>query len=236
LVIPAIQIAPLENLEPLDTAIRTLTAYDWLIFTSANAVAVFAAQLAARGQPATILQGVKVAVIGPATAQAVRELGAEPALAPPEYVAESLVDSVGDIAGQRVLLPQAAGARPMLAERLQQRGAQVQAIPVYETLPAAIDEVQLAELRRGVDAILFTSGSTVRALTEAVQADPISRQQLDNTLIVCIGPVTAQVAHDLGLPVGLVAEEHTTDGLVQALVDHFQGASHGNDNRQTENC
>jgi uroporphyrinogen-III synthase len=107
---------------------------------------------------------------------------------------------------------------------------------VYETLSAAIDQAQLAELRRGVDAILFTSGSTVRALTEAVQADPISRQQLHNTLIVCIGPVTAQVAHDLGLPVGLVAEEHTTDGLVQALVDHFQGASHGNDNRQTDNC
>jgi uroporphyrinogen-III synthase len=222
LIIPAIRIAPLPDLHQLEQALSQLSSYDWLIFTSVNGVHVFADRWKASGEQQASLRNLRVAAVGPATAEAVRSLGAEVAFAPAEFVAEAIAAGLGNLQNSRVLLPQAAIARPTLVELLTQQGAQVDAIPVYQTLPVEISANDLTELRRGVDAVIFTSGSTVRNFVAALKEDDKASQQLRSTLIVCIGPQTAQAAHEADLPVGVVAEAHTTDGLVQSLLQHFQ--------------
>jgi uroporphyrinogen-III synthase len=222
LVMPAIRIAPLPDLRRLDQAVQKLASYDWLIFTSVNGVQIFAASLKAAGHTQEIFRKLRVAAVGPATARAVRQLGADVTFAPPEFVAEAVAAGLGNVQGQRVLLPQAAIARPTLADLLGQQGAHVDAIPIYQTLPVLLTPENLAELERGVDVVIFTSGTTVRNFMHAVQAHPAVEHQVRRSLITCIGPVTAEEAQALDLDVRLIAAQYTADGLVQALRTHFQ--------------
>lgn len=221
LIMPVIRIVPLPDLRPLDQAIQQLPHYQWLIFTSTNSVDLFWERFAASGQSAAIWQQVQVAAVGPTTAAALRSHAVEPAFVPAEHLAEAVADGLGDVAERHVLLPQAAIARPALTELLAQRGAHVDAIPIYQTVATPLDEANLAELRRGVDAIVFTSGSTVRNFLAAIVSEATIAQQLPQTLLACIGPQTAHSAQDAGLAVGVVAPDYTVDGLVAALVQHF---------------
>lgn len=221
LVMPVMRIVPLPDLRPLDQAIQQLHHYQWLIFTSTNSVDLFWERFAVSGQSTAVWQEVQVAAVGPTTAAAVRTHAVEPAFVPSEHLAEAVADGLGDVTERHVLLPQAAIARPALTEILTQRGAHVDAIPVYQTIGMALDEANLAELRQGVDAIIFTSGSTVRNFLVAIAGDAAIAQQLHQTLLTCIGPQTAQSAQAAGLAVGVVATEYTVEGLVSALVQHF---------------
>jgi uroporphyrinogen-III synthase len=216
-VLPTIAIAPLADTAALDGAIGRLAGYDWIIFTSANGVTAFWERLAAAGLDGRALAGRSVAAIGPATAEALRERGVAVAFIPEEYVAERILDGLGDVAGRRVLLPRAEIARKALAGELRARGAEVEELAAYRTLAAPPDPEALAELRAGVDAITFTSSSTVRHFVELAGPDT------GNAVIACIGPITAQTARELGLPVDVVAREYTLDGLVRALEAYFAG-------------
>ena len=134
-------------------------------------------------------------------------------------MAEALAASLGEVTGQRVLLPQAEQAREALAGALRQRGAAVDEIVVYRTLPAVPDPAALAELRRGAEAITFTSGSAARSFARLLPgwlpaAGP-------RPLVACLGPVTAAAARAAGLPVDVVAAEYTLDGLIRALAEHW---------------
>jgi uroporphyrinogen-III synthase len=153
-----------------------------------------------------------VAAIGPATAAALQQRGVRVDLTPGEYRAEAILDAIGDVAGQRILLPRADIARPDLALGLAARGAAVDEVVAYRTILAIPSQAVFESLRAGVDVITFTSSSTVRnfvALTAGMgYGDP---------LIACIGPVTAAAARDLGLRVDVTAEEYTIEGLVEAL-------------------
>ncbi|HEY3289539.1 MAG TPA: uroporphyrinogen-III synthase [Anaerolineae bacterium] len=211
-----IEIAPMPDSSLLDAAIAHLTDYDWVIFTSVNGVAAFWQRLKDTGANAHSLQHLAVAAIGPATAQALREQGINPQFVPSEYVAEAIASGIGAVAGKHILLPRAEIARDALAVALRQRGAKVDEVPVYRTLPPAPDAQALDELRRGVDAILFTSSSTVRNFIAMAGRDTGA------AVIACIGPITAQTARELGMPVDVIASEYTTDGLVRALVAHYQ--------------
>jgi uroporphyrinogen-III synthase len=208
---PVIAIAPPEAEGPLDQAITRLSSYDWTIFTSVNGVEHFWARLETL---AARFPSVKVAAIGPATAMALRQRGVEIRLMPAEYRAEAILDEIGDVAGQRILLPRADIARPALAEGLRSKGAQVDEVPAYRTVPAVPPPSAFDALRAGVDVITFTSSSTVRnfsALTAGLEyGDP---------LIACIGPVTAATARELGLRVDVVAKVYTIEGLLEALKD-----------------
>lgn len=218
LLMPTIWVAPLPDLSQLDQALAGLAEYDWLIFTSANTVAVFAERLRLGKHPHDLLQRTAIAAIGPATAGAVCSLGVEPALVPDMHVAEALAAALPDVAGQRILLPQAVAARPALAEELAARGAQVDAIPIYSTEAIALDEVALGELAQGVDALIFTSGSTVRSFVASVRGHVAALQQLATAKIICIGPVTAKAVEAEGLRVDAVAGAASVDGLVEALL------------------
>ena len=217
---PTIEIAPLDDYSSLDRAIASLKEYHWIIFTSANGVAAFWNRLNDRLPPQ-----IKVAAIGPATARALQENGARAELIPDEYVAEAILEKIGDVKDQWILLPRADIAREALATELSNRGAIVHEIAVYRTLPTAPDSNGLAELQRGVDVITFTSSSTVRNFVALVGQDII----LPNALIACIGPITAQSAREVGLRVNVMAKEYTIAGLVAALVDHFTHSENQHD-------
>jgi uroporphyrinogen-III synthase len=218
IVFPTIEIAPLQDYGVLDHAIRDLSSYQWIIFTSVNGVEAFWDRLAIVGAGLALahLATQRIAAIGPATAGALRSHGAAATLIPDEYIAEAIVDGIGDVRGQRILLPRADIAREALAIELAKRGAIVDEIAAYRTLPAQPDPIGLAELRRGVDVITFTSSSTVRNFVA------LAGREIGQALIACIGPITASTARELGLRVDVMATEYTMDGLVAALTKYFE--------------
>lgn len=224
---PTIELMPMEDYSALDRAIERLGQYGWVVFTSVNGVAAFWRRLAVAGKDGSQLLGrspsaaprPRVAAIGPATAKALAKRGVSPEYVPDEYVAERILDGVGDVNGQWVLLPRADIAREALAVELGRRGAVVHEIAAYRTLPAAPDPQGLAELRRGVDAVTFTSSSTVRNFLKLL--DDEAATVLHRAAIACIGPITAQTLRESGLGVDVMAERYTVDGLVEVLEKRF---------------
>ncbi len=226
IVFPTIEITPLDDTTVLDQAIRQLAQYQWIIFTSVNGVKAFWDRLDAVG--AGITPTLRVAAIGPATASALQAHDVAVTLIPDEYVAEAIIESIGGVQGQRILLPRADIAREALAVELQKRGALVDEIAAYHTLPAQPDPNGLLEFRSGVDVITFTSSSTVQNFIALVGRNSIP----PHAIIACIGPITAGTARELGLRVDVQAADYTMDGLVAALIAHFemqttQAQSHG---------
>jgi uroporphyrinogen-III synthase len=217
---PTIRIEALPDLAALDQALQRLDQYRWLLFTSVNSVGIVADRLAALAVPAALWETVQVAAIGRATADALRAHGIVPTFVPEQYVAEAIVEGLGEVAGQRILLPQAAIARETLAAQLTARGATVDAIPIYQTLTADLDSVALAALGEGVDVLTFTSSSTVRNFVAALTAATGASPTFAKAVIACIGPVTAATAQELGLRVDIVATEHTVPGLVDAITTY----------------
>ncbi|MCS7260779.1 MAG: uroporphyrinogen-III synthase, partial [Anaerolineae bacterium] len=205
---PVITIAPPEPGGALDQALRHLPEYHWIIFTSVNGVQQFCYRLAdIERMSSPQSQGIpefrgKIAAIGPKTAETLRQFGIAVDVVPREYRAEAILDVLGDVRNMRILLPRADIARAELARGLRERGASVDEVVAYRTLPATPPPHAFAQLRQGVDVVTFTSSSTVRhfvALTRGIDyGDPA---------IACIGPVTAETARQLGLRVDIVAEE-----------------------------
>jgi uroporphyrinogen-III synthase len=222
---PTIEIHPPADLTVLDEAIVRLEEYDWLIFTSINGVSIFWDRLVAAEKNADSMAHLKIAAIGPATSLALTRHGLAPHLVPDEFVAEGLLDGFPDVSGKRILIPRAQEARPVLVDGLQTRGALVDEIPVYRTLPARPNPEAIAELQAGVDAITFTSSSTVTGFINLVSPQVIDRLKTSGCLVACIGPVTARTAVEKGLEVRVVAAEYTGRGLVQALDRYFQAAA-----------
>jgi len=203
---PAIRIVPLPG-EPPD-----LSAYDLLCLTSPTAVTVLFERLTDSGRDARALAGVSVAAIGPGTARALRERGVLADVVPERFVAEGLVDALAGRPVRRALLARAREARDVLPDALRERGAQVDVLPLYETVAEALGPEE-REAARAADYVTFTSSSTVRFFLDAVGA-------LDaRTRLVSIGPVTSQALRERGLEPHVEAEEHDVDGVLAALLD-----------------
>jgi uroporphyrinogen-III synthase len=196
----SVTVLPLIDVQPVDD-VQMAASYDWVVFTSANAVA-------AVGAP----RGPRVATVGPATAAAVRELGVEPAFVPDRFAADEIASGLEPLAGTRVLLPQADLANPGLADELRARGATVDAVTAYRTVSVERTSEELASLR-AADAVVLASGSAAKSLARQGGAG--------SALVVCIGPTTADAARAAGLDVGLVAREATSQGIIHALTSHF---------------
>jgi uroporphyrinogen-III synthase len=207
---PTIRLEPADP-APLDAAIRALSSFHWVILTSRAGVDAFLERLAACGLVPADLRERQVAAIGPATAAALRAHGVEPALVPGEFVAEAIVTGIGDVRGKRILLPHADIARAALAVGLRGKGATVVEVAAYRTVASDVPAPALDD----VDAVTFTSSSTVRHFVEG-GADA------GDARVVCIGPVTAATARELGLAVHAVAAHYTEDGLIEALEGVFR--------------
>lgn len=215
---PTIRITPMPDTQRLDAALQRLGDYAWAVFTSVNGVAYCWDRLAAVAST-RLPDTLRVAAIGPATAQALHDRQVAPDFVPTEFVAERIAEGLGDVAGQAVLLPRAEAARKTLATLLTERGARVDEIPVYRTAPDAPSPEAYAALEAGVDALTFTSSSTVRHFAALLAGRAPTGVQ--EALIACIGPITAATARSLGYEVATVADEYTTDGLLRALVNRF---------------
>jgi uroporphyrinogen III methyltransferase / synthase len=203
---PAIRVVPLEGPAP------ALDGYDLMCLTSPNGVRFLFERLAAEGRDARALAGARVAAIGPGTAAALRERGVIADVVPERFVAEGLVEALAEVPVRRALVARAAEARDVLPEALRERGAQVDVVALYETLPELLTEAQLEALA-GADYVTFTSSSTVRFFLDAVgdRRPPAAR-------LISIGPVTSDELRAHGLEPDVEATRHDIDGLVEALV------------------
>lgn len=219
IVFPTIEISEPKDTARMDQAIAELASYSWVIFTSVNGVAAFWQRLNALGKDSHALENTRIAAIGPATAQALREHGVQPDYIPNEYVAEAILPGLGNVSGQRILLPRADIARKALYEALEARGAFPEELAAYQTIPAQPDPQALNALEQGVDIATFTSASTVRNFIELLGSR--AAELLNGAVVACIGPVTADEARKQGLAVQVTAEVYTVEGLVEALKEYF---------------
>ena len=195
--------APAIRIDPLPFDPPDLAAYDVACVTSANG-----AELLLPGD-VRALHGVRVAAIGPATVAALRARGIVPDVVPEEAVSESLLHALGDVAGQRVLVATAEGARDVLPDGLRERGAAVDVVHLYRTVPepVAADDV------RGSDLVTFTSSSTVTNLAAA-----LGDGGLDGLAAASIGPVTSATLREHGVEPAVEADPHDVGGLVDAVL------------------
>ncbi len=219
--LPVIAVEPLDSAASLDKALADISAYQWLVFTSANGVGLFFDRLTARGLDARALGGVRLAVIGPGTARALQEHGIKADFMPESYVAEALAAGLAPMlaSGDRVLLPRAEGGRSVLIEELQKAGTSVDEVLLYRARPGEdVAERAKEVFAEGVDAATFASSSTVRGLVDALGGDPAA---VNGCAVACIGPVTAETARGLGVRVDAVGEEYTIPGMVDALEGWF---------------
>jgi uroporphyrinogen III methyltransferase/synthase len=212
---PATQIARLD-LAPLRAAIGRLPSYDWLIFTSQNAIAIFWEQLLGESKDARALAGLKVAAVGPATAGALLEHGITVDVIPSRFVAEGLLEMMrarDDVGGKQVLYVTAEGARDVLPLGLREIGAEVTVVEAYRSIVDGEGAEKLARaIEAGtVDLVTFTSASAVRGYIDAVGEDLALRVPAAS-----IGGQTSQVLREAGIEVKVEAKESTLDGLVAA--------------------
>jgi len=211
---PVIEIQPIENNVALDKAFDKLNCYEWVIFTSVNAVEIVFNKFSLFGNGTRVM----FAAIGPKTAEALQKRGVTPDFVPEEYVAEAILPGLGELKNKWVLLPRAEIARQELPEAILTAGGIAHEIVVYRTLPAEIDMDGLTALKMGVDVITFTSASTVENFVAIMcqnKLDPLNLP--NNPLFACIGPITEQAALEEGFSNLVVAKEYTTEGLIQII-------------------
>jgi uroporphyrinogen III methyltransferase / synthase len=225
----AIEIVGPESWTIADAALRRVGTYDWLAFTSANAVRMLVDRADAIGVPRDELRSRRLAVVGPATASVVRTTLRPPDFAPTVNTAEMLGEEITDVDNTRVLLPRGNLADDTLPAALRARGAFVDEVVVYRTVPGPGITAIVAGVRESaVDALLFASASAVRFVADALVADTAStglrRQRWP--VAACLGPVTAGAAQACGFPSVIVADDATQNELIDAVARWF-GAETG---------
>lgn len=218
--IPAIEIEKAADMSPLHRAFEQIQDYQWLVFTSVNGVQIFFEELLKTSRDIRMLAGLKIAAIGPATAEALQTKGLRVDLVPAEFKAEDMLESLKDLipAGHKLLLPRAEGARRLLPEGLRSLGVLVDEVITYRSRRPRLTEREQKALRDGsADYITFTSSSTVENFVTQLGADRVKDFQ-SGVRTACIGPITAAKAVDMGFEVHVTASEYTIQGLVEAIL------------------
>ncbi len=216
--IPFIEIRKPRSYKPLDSALRKLQEYDWLILTSVNGVEAVWKRLHKLRLTKKQLKHLKIAAIGPATKKAIEKRGVKVNVVPEEYVAESVVESLRDqVAGKRVLLARAKVARDVIPRELRKLGGNVDVVEAYETVIPQTSRTRLRTIlkdsKRRPDVITFTSSSTVRNFVTLLGKKSLP----DGLRLASIGPVTSSTLRELRLAVDIEASEYTIPGLIKAL-------------------
>ncbi len=219
---PVIRISPPSNWRELDQAIMNLKRYDWIIFTSVNAVEMFWKRLRAKKLDARQFGGIKIGAIGPATAKALEDRDLHPDYVPKTYTSQDFLAGLKkqDVAGRKVLLPRVDIAGNELNEGLVKLGAKVQQVTAYRTAIVMDSNSQAKQmlLSGEIDVITFTSASTVKGLLDIMGQ---KWEVIKQAKLACIGLNTAAALADRGLKADIVASEHTMPGLVDAIESYF---------------
>ncbi len=219
--IPFIEIRRPRFCQPLDSALKNLPAYDWLILTSVNGVTALWDRLTKLHLTEEKLKHLKIAAIGPATRKAIEKRGLRVHLVPAEYVAESVVKSMRNkVAGKSILLARAKVARDVIPRELRKLGATVDVVEAYETVIPKPSRTRLRSAmkdpQRRPDIITFTSSSTVRNFARLL-GNTVWRGH-PRPRFASIGPVTSSTLREIGLPVDIEAKQYTIPGLIQAIL------------------
>lgn len=234
---PVIEIIDPVDWSGVDIAIARLSDYDWVVLTSTNGVDRFFARVREHGlEPAERLAsaGVRVAAVGSATAARLATQGVRSDIVPAsgDYRAEGLIDAFRELCAchegapgrrWRVLIPRAMEARQILPESLRELGCEVDVIPVYRTIAATPDPSTVQRLKSGVvDAIAFTSGSTVRNFLDLLEKQGLDPREIMDCLVVAsIGPVTTEALRKRGFEPSIEAAEATVPALAAAMGEYF---------------
>ena len=249
---PTIEVQPLEDFSVMDRALNDLERYDSVIFTSVHGVRSVVSRLQVLGIGLDGLSRLHLSAIGPATARELIKAGLHVDYQPKEYVAEAIVEGLDGVAGKRILLPRADIAREALAIGLREKGAVVDEVDAYRTVPATGEAGRVCQLLASgqVDVVTFTSSSTVRNFFGLLQQGTGNKERrkggegrgsrveqggqgalteqrravelLQGVKVACIGPITSQTARELGLRVDIEATEYTIAGLVDALEEYYE--------------
>lgn len=224
--LPVIKIMPPDDPAPLEKACADLGGFDWVVFTSVNAVDAFFDRVRASGGDARAFAGLKICAIGPATSSRLEEFGLRADLIPEKYVAESIFEALsgrGEIAGARFLLPRANIARPALRELLEKGGGHVTEVTAYQTVVEPSSALKVDSVIAGgkVDAVTFTSSSTVKNFVDLLGETRLA-EIAKSAVFASIGPMTSKTMGDLGIEVHCEAASYTIPGLVDALLSYFE--------------
>ncbi|HUO06634.1 MAG TPA: uroporphyrinogen-III C-methyltransferase [Candidatus Binataceae bacterium] len=219
---PVIEIAPPASYAILDRAIARLGSIDWIIFTSATGVERFFDRLKKLGRDIREIGTAKIAAIGPATSNRVRDFGLKIAAMPREYRAEALIPAIGPkrIRGARILIPRAAVARDILPKSLRAMGArEVLVAPAYRTIKpknAAPGPIRALIAEKAIDLVTFTSSSTVENFAALL------RMPVKGIKAAAIGPITAATARRYGFKVVVQPRDYTTETLIASIDGYFR--------------
>jgi uroporphyrinogen III methyltransferase/synthase len=217
--LPAIRIEPRTDSQEVRDAMARIGDYSLVCLTSPNGVHLLFEAMQKAGRDARALAGATIAAIGAGTARALAQHGIAADVVPERFVAEALVEALADTAveGKPVLVARAAEARDVLPDALSERGAEVDVLPLYETVREQPDESEVVRAQEA-DYVTFTSSSTVTNLLEAL-GDRFPK----GARVISIGPVTSDTARAAGLEVAVEAERHDIEGLLDALLADSAG-------------
>lgn len=213
--LPCLEFLPPEDLGPLDQAILEAEKYDWLFFTSVNAVAAFFARWKELKRDIRALANCKIAAVGPATAQALNDLCLQVDKLPSEYRGDQLAEAFAEaeLRGKRVLFPRAKEGREDVLRILDSKGGQVTLVEAYQTRLPELEESLLLKLRKQKpDCILFASSSAVRNFMHIATAQGL--RDFQEILCLCIGPQTLQEAHKSGFTHLVISPESSLESLL----------------------
>ena len=221
--LPTIRIEPPTNLREFAELVQDAHSYDWIIFTSPNGVSAFFEMFYKLYNDAREIGGARIAAIGPATAQRVRDFHLQVDLQPNDFVAEAVVEEFkkeGDLENLRILIARAEEARDLLPKQLGALGAIVDVASAYRTVAETSDRTEAKSrlATEGADMITFTSSSTVEKFLALALPWPYGME------VASIGPITSQTARKHGLRIGVEAAQHDIAGLVEAIRRHFSGS------------
>ena len=202
--------APAIRTESLPAEVPDLAGYDLLVVSSPNGARELFARLFEGGKDARALAGLKVAAMGPGTARALKEGGVRADVVPERSVAEGMVEALAGIEIRRALVARGKEGRDVLPDALRERGAEVDVLALYETVPEPLDGEAIAAVA-AADYVTFTSASTVRHLLAAAGALPGAK-------LASIGPATSAELRAHGREPDVEADPHTPDGLVDAVL------------------
>jgi uroporphyrinogen-III synthase len=222
--IPFIEIRPPRSFKSLDESLKVVSEYEWLILTSVNGVRAMFERMALLNLPRRVLSHLNIVAIGPATRAAIEQEGLKVALTPKAYVAESLVEALGEkVRGRRVLLCRAKIARDVIPVELRHAGAFLDVAEAYENVIPQSSRVALrAVLRdpqRRPHLITFTSSSTVQNYVALLGIRSGRSHLVEGVLNASIGSITSQTLRLFQLSVDVEASDHTIPGLIDAIVN-----------------
>jgi uroporphyrinogen III methyltransferase/synthase len=225
---PMIRIVPPDSYAPLDEACAHLDRFDWIVFSSANAVDAFMGRLMASPLDVRALGGVKLCAVGPATSARLALHRLKVDLMPSDYRADALAKAIsaeGSVRGLRIFLPRADIGREVLADELRKQGAEVTEAVAYRTIVTDPEregepDVYRMLLERRIEVVTFTSASAVRNFVKIMGAEPAA-DLLNATAVASIGPVTAEAASQWQIRTTIMPEQYTIPALVDAIVKYF---------------